>query len=184
MLEQNGIKYGIIAGLGYIILTLSLYFIDPKMIFGNASLISWVIYIFCMYKSVADDKAASDGFITFRNAFQSSFIVYVVASFLGMTFLYVLMTIIDPNLVDLQIEVAMAMIEKVAEFTGMGEAELDEAVKAVEEASQPSLTQSLQGYLFGLIVGAVPALIIAAIMKKIKPLHLQGNDEEEHLIEK
>jgi hypothetical protein len=101
-----------------------------------------------------------------------------------MTFLYVLMTIIDPNLVDLQIEVAMAMIEKVAEFTGMGEAELDEAVKAVEEASQPSLTQSLQGYLFGLIVGAVPALIIAAIMKKIKPLHLEGNDDDEHLIEK
>jgi hypothetical protein len=66
----------------------------------------------------------------------------------------------------------------------MGEAELDEAVKAVEAAAQPSFVQSLQGYLFGLIGGAIPALIIAVAMKKIKPLHLQGNGEEEHLIEK
>jgi hypothetical protein len=184
MLEQNGVKYGIIAGLGYIILTLLLYFIDPKMVFGNASMISWVIYIFCMYKSAADDKAADDGYITFRNAFQSSFVVFVIASFLGTTFLFVLMTIIDPTLIDLQIKVALEMIEKVAEFTGMGEAELDEAVKAVEAAAQPSFVQSLQGYLFGLIGGAIPALIIAVAMKKIKPLHLQGNGEEEHLIEK
>jgi hypothetical protein len=184
MLEQNGIKYGIIAGLGYVILTLLLYFIDPKMIFGNASMISWVIYIFCMYKSAADDKAADDGYITFRNAFQSSFVVYIIASFLGIGFLYVLMTVIDPSLIDLQIEVAMQMIEKIAEFTGMDEAALDEAVKAVEEASQPSMMQSLQGYLFGLVAGAIPALIIAAALKKIKPLHLEGNGEEDHLIEK
>lgn len=184
MLEQNGIKYGVIAGLGYVILTLLLYFIDPKMVFGNASMISWVIYIFCMYKSVADDKAADGGFITFRNAFQSSFVVYIIASFLGIMFLYVLMTVIDPSLVDLQIEVAMELIEKVAEFTGMGEAELDEAVKAIEDAAKPSLLQSLQGYLFGLIGGAIPALIIAAAMKKDKPLHLDTPNDEDHLIEK
>jgi hypothetical protein len=57
-------------------------------------------------------------------------------------------------------------------------------LKTVEEASQPSLLQSLQGYLFGLVGGAIPALIIAAAMKKVKPIHLDVHDDEEHLIEK
>ena len=103
MLEQNGVKYGAIAGLGLIIITLVLYLIDVKVMFSYTSLIGWVVYIYCMYKSVADDKAADGGFITFRNAFQSSFVVFVIASLLNTIFFYVLTTIIDPSLIDMQI---------------------------------------------------------------------------------
>jgi hypothetical protein len=188
MFEQNGVKYGAIAGLGLIITTLLLYIVSAKVMFNYTSLIGYIIYIASMVKSVSDDKAASDGYITFRNAFQSSFIVFVIASFLNLIFWYILVNIIDPSLIDLQIEIAMEAIEKIADFAGMSEADLEEAALAIEESSNQSIMQMLQAYLFGLVAGAIPALIIAAAMKKAKPLHIQAQEEElnddDHLVEK
>lgn len=185
MLEQNGIKYGIIAGLALIISTLLLYFIDAATMIKIAFIPNFAIYIFCMSKSPIEDKKADGGFITFRNAFQSSFIVFVVASFFYTFFFYVLISIIDPSLIDVQMEVFLDLFERFAEWAKMGDAEFDEIVKELEKINHiPSFVETLQAYLFGLIRGAIPALIIAAIVKKEKPLHLQGEGEEEHLIER
>ncbi len=185
MLEQNGTKYGLIAGLGSIIFTLIVYLIDPKIMFNIGGWVNWIIFLFCMYKSVADDKKQDGGYITFRNAFQSAFVVSVIASFLQTVFFYVLITIIDTGLMDLQLEMAEEAFLKIAEMMNFQEEQITEGLNAISETGDVTLVKTVQGYLFGLIGWAIPALIIAAIMKKDKPLQMESSDNNDidHFIE-
>jgi len=186
MLEQNGVKYGVIAGLGSIIATLLLYFSDPKIMLNFIQYIGWAIYLFCMVKSVSDDRTAAGGFISFKNAFQSSFVVFIIASLFTNIFWYILTNMIDPSLPQLQIDMAVEAMDQVVEAGWMDEKMFDAAVAELENPNNYSLMKILQNYLIGLVGGAIPALIVAAIMKREKPMHIQAqekNDDINHLVD-
>lgn len=188
-MEKNSVRYGIMAGLGTVIYSLLLYFIDAEMMFGNFAHVSWLIYFFCMWKAASLDKEENGGYSSFRQGFSSAFVVFAIAGLIALIFQYVLFTFIDPTLVDIQTEIAVEQFDKVAGWAGLeeGTPEYEEALAGIEESSSPTLAQSGLGYIFLLIIGAIPSLIIAAVVKKDKPLHIQAqenNNDEEHLIEK
>ena len=185
-MEKNSVRYGLIAGLGVAIYQLVLYFIGGEMIFGNFAHAAWIIYLFCMWKAVSLDKEANDGYVSFKNAFGTSFIVFAIAGLIALVFQYILMTIIDPGLVDVQKEIALEAFDKMASAFGLeeGSPEYEAALADIDKRTEPSLSQSGLGYIFMLIFGAIPSLIMAAVMKKEKPAHLQvKEDESEHLVD-
>jgi len=174
--NSNALRYGLFAGLGTIVVMLLLYMLNAEMIFGWALQATWLIYLFCMYKAVDDTKNENDGFISLKEGFTAAFIVFAVANLLYIVFYYVLVNVIDPSLMDIQIEKGIEAVEKVAEFAGMSEEELDDAIAEVEKGMQPSISQTLLGYLMSLIGGAIPSVIMAAIFKKERPMHLQNEE--------
>lgn len=185
-MEKNSVKYGLIAGLGVAIYQLVLYFASPEMIYGNFAYVGWAIYLFCMWKATSLDKEANGGFISFRDAFGSSFIVFAIAAFIALIFQHILITVIDPGLIDIQKEIALEAFDKVANAFGLdeGSPEYEKALEDIDKNSEPSIASSALGYVFLLIGGAIPSLVIAAVMKKDKPAHLQvREDDTEHLIE-
>lgn len=184
-MEKNSVRYGLIAGLGVAIYQLVLYFISPEMIFGNFAHVAWIIYLFCIWKAISLDKEANGGYISFREAFGSGFTVFAIAGLIALIFQYILMTVIDPGLVDIQKEIALEAFDKMASAFGLeeGSAEYEQALADIDKRTEPSLSQSAIGYLFMLLFGAIPALIFAAIMKKDKPAHIAAQeDETEHLV--
>lgn len=175
-MNSNAVRYGLFAGLGTIAVMLSLYMIDAGMIFGWALQSTWLIYVFCMYKAVDDIKSENDGFISLREGFAAAFVVFAIANLMYIVFYYILVNFIDPSLIEIQIEKGIEAVEKVAEFAGMSEEDLEKAIEEIEKGAKPSLVQTAFGYAVSLIGGAIPAIIIAAILKKEVPTHLQ-NDE-------
>lgn len=184
-MDKNSVRYGIIAGLGAAIYSLVLYFISPEMIFGNFAHVTWLIYLFCMWKAASLDKEANGGYSSFRQGFSSAFIVFAIAGLIAMIFQYLLVTMIDPGLIDIQKEIAYEQFDKIASWAGMeeGSPEYEKALIDIEERSNPSVGQSALGYVFLLVIGAIPSLIIAAIVKKDKPLHIEAQETEEHLVD-
>lgn len=176
--NSNAVRYGLFAGLGTIAVMLLLYMVNAEMIFGWALQATWLVYLFCMYKAVADTKNENDGFISLREGFTAAFIVFAIANLMYIVFYFVLVNVIDPSLMEIQIEKGVEAVEKVAQFAGMSEEELESAIEEVEKGMQPNLGQTLLGYAISLIGGAIPAVIIAAILKKETPIHLQNENDE------
>ncbi len=84
-------------------------------------------------------------------------------------FNYILFNFIDPGLVEIQREIAVEAVEKVANALG-NEEMMDEMNEQLEEQSfDITPWKALQGWIFGLIFGAIVAAIQGAIMKKKDP---------------
>ncbi|MFK7937113.1 MAG: DUF4199 domain-containing protein [Saprospiraceae bacterium] len=166
-MENNGVKYGLLAGLGVIAYSLILYLIDDQMLFGWASSIGTVIYLICMYKAGVDERQAAGGFITWKEALTPTFLTYVIASLIATVFTYLLFTTIDPGLMDIQREMA---IQQIQGMEGMiGEEGVEEGIKRIEEQGSMNLRDTSLGFAMMLIVGFVFAAIISAIVKRNRP---------------
>lgn len=166
-MENNGVKYGLLAGLGVVVYTLVLYLVNDTLIFGWASMLGMVIYIACMYKAGVDERSENGGFITFKEALKPTFLTYVIGSLIATIFTYLLFTVIDPGLMDLQNEIAA---ERIQSMSGMlGEEGVEEALKRLEEQGAMKISDTALGYAMMLIFGFVIAAIISAIVKKKRP---------------
>jgi hypothetical protein len=185
MLQKNGVRFGLYAGLGAVAYSLLLYIVDAKLIFGGFASASWVIYLFCMFQAANLDKKELGGYLTFKEGFQATFAVFAIASLLQIAFQFLLLTVIDPSLVQMQTDVAIEAMEKMAGMFGLSEADMETAIAEIEKNSKPSIGQSTQAYLINLIIGAIPAAIIAAILKKNRPFDApitEEKDDSEHLV--
>lgn len=166
-MENNGVKYGLLAGLGVIIYSLVLYLVDDKLLFGWASILGTVLYLACMYKAGVDEREEQGGFITWKEALKPTFLTYVVGSLLATIFTYLLFNVIDPSLIEIQKGMA---IEQMQSMEGMiGEEGVEEGIKQIEERGTSGLNDTLIGYAFMLIIGFVFAAIISAIVKRNHP---------------
>lgn len=169
-MENNGLKYGILAGLGAIAVSLGFYLVEEKMIFSVAGYVGWAIYLYCMYKATVDERAEMGGFMTFKEALKPAFLTFVVASFIYFVFYYVLFNFIDPNLAELQKEIAMESMQGMGGL--MGEETLENMMEEMEKQDfQVGIGTVSLSYAISLIFpGFIFALIIALIAKKEQPI--------------
>lgn len=183
-MEKNSVKYGVMAGLISVVYTLVLYFTDQTFNITLSS-VGFIISLYFMWKACQDDRALQGGFASFREMFSSAFITYAVAGIFAIAFQYVLLTMIDPGLVDIQAEKAVEQTAKILDWAGIeeGSPEYEEALIEAEKGSTPSIKGSLLGYLGALIFGALISLIFGAAMKKNRPPHLAAQDDTNHLVE-
>lgn len=184
-MENNSVRFGLIAGLGVIIYSFGLYFIDSELTLSGYTNVSWLIYLFFMWKAASTDKAENNGFISFRGAFSSAFVVFVIAGLFTTIFQYLLLTTIDPSLADLLQDRILESFQESAEAQGMSEGseQYEQMLEMTLKWSTPSVMVYSIGYLVSLLGGGIAALIIAAIIKKDKPDYMNVQDETEHLVE-
>ena len=164
-------KYGpTIAGIS-IAYTLVAYLIDMKLMVNTWAGISlWVVNFALLIIAVRAAKKAMDGFISFKNAFTTFIMTFVISSLLSTVFNIVLFAVVDPaaaqELQELTIETTISFMEKL----GTPESELEKQVAAMEEANQFSMGNQVKGFFMGIVFYAILGLIVAAVMKKDKPV--------------
>lgn len=168
-MEHPSVKNGVFGAAIVIIIYLIMWFVSPKAFLSYGSWLGFAIIIFFMYRAGKEVRDMNQGFIEFGEIFKYLFITFVVLTLITSIFNYILLNFIDPGLIEIQKEIALEAMEKVANALG-NEEMLDEMNDQLDEQSF-DLTpwKALQGWIFGLIFGAIIAAIQGAIMKKKDP---------------
>lgn len=171
-MNSHAIKSGVMLSVISIVLTLLFYLVDPTL------LAKWwlgigifVIMLVLVVYFGSQHRKDIGGFMTFGQGWVYSFQLFVVAGLIGTIFNILLYNVIDPELPEIVGEEILAAQEAMMSNFGMPEDQLEEALeKAREDAyDRFTISGSLIGFLWGLIVYAILSLITGAIIKKKEP---------------
>ena len=138
------------------------------MMLNGVAFFSYLITIYFMYRSAAEERKMNEGLLSFGEALKVTFITYIIGGLLGSIYLYLMFNFIDPSLHEVLKEVSYDNVEMIANLSGT-EDQLDLMHDQIESQDlQMSFSMVFLNYLVSLILpGFIFALIIAAITKKV-----------------
>lgn len=168
-MQQSYIRWGLIAAAFGIVYTLLVYLVNPAAINSmSAGLIPLAAMVFCAVKAGMEERTARGGFISWGQAFTPTFFTVMIYFILVLIFSYFLTTIIDPSLIDEQIDAAIEMQENILGM--LGQEVTDEQIQQIRESASPSITNMLMGVFWSLLCFALPiSAIIALFIQKKNP---------------
>lgn len=166
---KAGLNLGLILGIISIVIAYLVYFLAPE------SMVSWqvstgilVIYIGMIIYFGLQYRTSIGGFMPFGTAFNYSFIAMGTAAFLTICGNLLLYYVIDPSLPEVlmerQLEIQMAMLEKMGAADAMTSEQIDEMRKATADGF--TVFGQMKAFLIVLFIYAFIALILGAILKK------------------
>lgn len=171
IIKKHAIKFGVISALIGIVYSIIAYVFDETLFvnwwFGIAII---VVSLVILGISISSVKKEQGGFISFKEAFSTFVITWVISAVLSTSFNFILFNLIDP---DFQERITELTIEKTAGFMermGTPEETIDEAIKGIEEQDNYSIGGLLRGFVYSTLFMSVIGLIYAAVMKKNKPI--------------
>jgi hypothetical protein len=150
-----------------ILVNLVLYFVQPEHIFSTYLGWMWmIILLIFMVLAVKEKKKENNNYISLQSAFRESWMTFVTGLLGTMIFNYFLLHIIDPNLLELQKEAQIEALQKMAGIFNISEDRLEKQIEVIREQGGASAGKLFFSYVLSLVMGAVPAIIIAALLKK------------------
>lgn len=177
------VKHGLIfggVGMGY---TLIAYLFGIEFMSGTAnSLINVTLIIALMFFIGTSARKLAGGFISFNEVFKAIFFSVFLGTILYILFNLLLFTLIDPGLFDRIWEFSMDKQAVQLEDSGMSDDQIDETLAMSETIKEYMLMRySVLGFIIEVlatsVIMAIPALIVAAIVKKTPPPTLETLDQ-------
>ncbi|MBK7873584.1 MAG: DUF4199 domain-containing protein [Saprospiraceae bacterium] len=113
MNNNIALKYGLIAGVGVVAYFLLFYMNNVKLFFNPV--VAWsslIIYIAGMVKACVDQRKMQD--FPFKDALRTAFLTFTITSVTYYAFNYLLYNVFDPELVEVQKEILVAQMGKMA----------------------------------------------------------------------
>ena len=173
-MNNHALKSGVILSVISIVITLLIYIIDPMLMikwwFGLISLalaLILVSYFGIQYRN------EGDGYINFKQSFIYSWIMFIVAGFIGTLFMMLLYNVIDPDLPGVLSEASKEQTIQMMSNFGAPEDAIDDAIAQAEENGDFTNPFTFMGQVkaFGIviIIYAVLSLITGAIIRKKEP---------------
>ncbi len=159
-MESHGIKFGLFAGIGTVLILLSAYFIDKKLMLSPGVVWSTLIfYLIGMYMAALEDRKSRNGFISFKEALRTSFVVWVIANAIYHVFLYFHFNYFDLDMLNIQKEYFLEMNEQ----AGL----LNEDLSAqISDQLSYNIMQTITGFTMSLIGGFALSAAIARLIRK------------------
>jgi len=170
---KPALNSGIILAIISIVISIIIWvfgIIESMSLFGGLyillfNLVLTVVLLVIFTKSYRDKFF--EGKITYGKAFIYGFLVVVFSAIIGAIYNYIFYTLIDPDYIRVITESTMDKTVAMMENSGANADAIDEVLIRFEEEGIPSAFKQLQqGLIFGIIGGAIMALISAAIVKK------------------
>jgi len=162
-MQNQGVKYGILGGIGIILYMLLFFMIDKKMMLSPW--VYWagmIVYIVAMFKSIFALKEAKGGEITAQEGMKEAFTCFLVANLLFYTFYMVLFNWISPEMVDLQKNMSLELLNSTESFYPP-----EKFVEMKESMEAADFRVTLGGSLFGLAKGAIGGFILSFLMGRL-----------------
>jgi hypothetical protein len=168
---KNGLIYGVV-NIIYLMITYVMG-IEVMVSYYNMGL-SLLVGLGLMVYMGIQVRTGLGGYMTVSEGFKSIMVVYALGTFLFLLFNHVLATVVDPELpgkmAEAVIEKTMAMVEGF----GMDENQMDEMYDQMGEVKTEmykayTFVGFITTYLKTVAIGAVGAVIGAAITKKVNP---------------
>ena len=170
IVKSKGIYFGIILGAVLSFVTAGIYAIDISSLLNP-----WLMGVFFLLVvvlgvlAIAGAKKLFNGFISFKDAFSTFFVVIVVGFLISTLVSYLIFNVIDPEAKDVLKQLTIEKTTELMERFNVPEEAFDEAIAKVEETDSFSLVSQIKNYFISLAMYSVIGLIVAAIMKKKNP---------------
>lgn len=133
------------------------------MIYAS-SWIAFAVIIISMVMATKEFKEANEGMLSFKEGFTASWLTYLFTGLITTIFAYLLYNFIAPDLLEELKAISAEGFEKMKGF--MGEEGYEAAMENLENESTMDISSLLISLALKYLMAAVPALIIAAIMKR------------------
>ncbi len=166
----HNLRYGLYLGLISVAFSLGLFLIDFKLILQpGLSLIPFAITVAILVIAGRDLRAQQGGYLPFKEAFISSYVIYLIGAAIGVFYVILQYNVFAPEaaaeLQKLQLNQTVRMLEGF----GMDDQAIDAAVAEAQKTNQFGVKTQLLGLGISALIGLVVCAIIAAIVKKNKP---------------
>lgn len=166
----TGSRYGLLAGLVLIVLSLGLYLgglIDYTGQDTTSSVVSnivnWGTIIVAVYLAVKQHRDEElGGLITFGRSFYVGFIVSLVIGVLSAIWSYVFFVFVDPELISTILEVSK---EQMIDQQGMSASDAEDTMGMISWMFTPAMF-AVFGLVGSLFSGVIISLIVGAVMKR------------------
>lgn len=174
VVQSTATKFGLIAvaiNVGWLLFA---YLVDLELLvhpFMGIAL--WVVGLVIYILAVNSVKKQFGGFISFREAFSTFILAYIINALISVIFTVVLFNFVDPSASEKVMELTISKSVEMFENFGMSDEQIDEAIARMESENNFSLGNQIQGLLMGIVIYAIIGLIVSAIMKKKRPEHLE-----------
>jgi len=157
--------YGAIVGFVGILVGVIFYVMDltaESWVQWVSLLISVVVLIYCltMYK-----KDYLGGYATYGQIWKMTLVIGVIASILGAIYSYILMGMIDPELID---KLKLVQEQKIMNNPRIPEGYMDQALERLDKSMTLGRITIMQ-LIFGPVMYAIIGLVLAAFIKKNNP---------------
>lgn len=165
--KKNGINFGIIVAVYFVLRTSTMYAIDLKLFTnGWISFLDLIVALGLSIFAISKAKKALGGYITFKDAFIVYFLNVLISFAIYTVFIIILFNVIDPEAKEI---VHQFNIEKTVEGLknfGVDTAKIKETVENMKTNNTFDLKNQLIGFPIGVGISCILGLILAAIMKK------------------
>ena len=182
IIKQNGINFGLILGFLLILPTMFGYAFDISILvsYWTMAFIFLIVIIVGIF-AIAYAKKGLGGFINFKNAFTTFFVMLVISTTISSVLNYVLFNIIDKDFAEVvkekQIETVNGQRDWV--MNNMGDApedkidemhdKFDEAIEKIKADEPYSFISLIKGFAIFVSIFSVFGLLLALILKKKDP---------------
>ncbi len=159
--KNSALKFGLIAGLISILLSLILYFTNLQFESWTKWLSSFLTFILIILgiKSIATENKGS--ILTFGTLFKAGLIITIILTIVSIVYFIIFTTVIDTDFTNKLIDVQREVLKE----KGLSEEQIDRSMRMVEKMMSPIMMSVVSFFTF-LTIGTITSLIGAAIFKK------------------
>ena len=164
-----GLVYGVICGVAVIAFTIILYVLGVEWYTSPLAYVSFLIPIVVGFLGGIKQRTLQGGYITFKEALKTVFVIFIISIILDTIFSYVLLNVIDVPFREAIMQDAAIKMEKFLIKMGTPQDAIDKAMADFDNPDNFGPGKILLGVFFRMIGWFIVALIIAAIIKKKRP---------------
>ncbi|RYY10311.1 MAG: DUF4199 domain-containing protein [Chitinophagaceae bacterium] len=166
---NTGLVYGVICGVAVIAFTILLYVAGVEWYTSPLAYVGFVIPIVIGFMGAYKQRSLQGGYLTFKEALKTVFIIFIISIVLDTLFSYLLLNVIDVPFREAVMQDAAVKMEKFLVKMGTSQDDIDKAMADFDNPNNFSPGKIILGMFVRLIVWFIVALIIAAIVKKKRP---------------
>lgn len=172
MENNHAIKFGVFAGIGTVMFLFLFYWIDrPLMLSPSIIWSTMLLYFIGMYMAPLEERKENGGYISFKPAMKSAFLVFVIANGIYHFYNYALYNFIDTEMLSIQQEF---MRENMVVLENVFTKEQYETFKESIEVLNFNLITVISNFLLSLFFGFLIAAIIAKLIKIEPPIETEN----------
>jgi|TARA_B110000037_G_C16871897_1_gene404400 hypothetical protein len=169
-MKDHALKSGVIIGVVGILISLTVYIIDPLlMIKWWFSLSSLVLFIALVSYFGIQYREIAGGYLSFQIGYVYSILAFVLAGIIGTAFNILLFHVIDPDLPQLISEAIVEQTVEMMEGFGANQEIIDQAIEDADTAASFTVMGQIKSFGMVLIFYALMSLISGAIIKRKVP---------------
>ena len=167
---NHNLRYGLYLGVITVAFSVALFFIDYRLILhAGISWIPFAITIAILMIAGRDLKAQQGGHLSLKEAFVSSFVIYLIGTAITTFYFILLYNVFAPEAAAVLQKETLNQTAKMLEGFGMDDQTIDQAIAEAEKTNPYGVSSQLVALGVNALIGLVVCLIIGAIVKKNKP---------------